>query len=156
MELILYTQSATPNRVDKSGYLSQIATIKNVRLKEQTELFNPTFILRTNENVYSANYLYCSFTGRYYYIERFDALPGERIAVQCRVDVLHSFRNEIKSSQAWVTRSANTADDSDNFDMLHNDYPFRADYTLKGCDLENSYTPFTNQTLTHPIVMVIK
>ena len=156
MDLTFYVQSATPERVDKTGFLTEVATISGVNLKEATELFTPTFILRTNANVYQSNYLYCSFTGRYYFIERFEALPGERIAVKCKVDVLHTFRNEIKASKAWVTKSSETADTSDNFDMLHNDYPFRADYTLKGCDLENSHTPFTNQTLTHPIVMVIK
>ena len=157
MELIFYSQSATPNRVDKSNYLSRIETIRNVRLKESTELFTPTFILRTNENIYSANYLYCSFTGRYYFIERFEALPGERIAVKCRVDVLHSFRNEIKSSESWVSESSETADTSDNFDMLHNDYPFRADYEIKGCWLTGGDSPFwAFSQAARNIFMVIK
>jgi hypothetical protein len=157
MDLTFYVQSATPERVDKTGFLTEIATISGVNLKEATELFSPTFILRTNANVYQANYLYCSFTGRYYFIERFEALPGERIAVKCKVDVLHTFRNEIKASKAWVSRSAETADTSDNFDMLHNDYPFRADYDIKGCWLAGGDSPFwAFSQSARNIFMVIK
>ena len=157
MDLILYTQSGTPKRVDKSGFLSIIATIGNVIIKDTTELFSPTFILRTTENVYTANYLYCSFTGRYYFIERFDTLSGGRIAVKCRTDVLHTFRNEILSSKAWVTESADTADTSDDYNMLHNDFPFRADYEIKGCWLTDYVSPFiTFGQGNHNIFMVIK
>lgn len=157
MDLTFYVQSGAPDRVDKTGFLTEVATISGVNLKESTELFNPVFILRTNANVYQSNYLYCSFTGRYYFIERFDALPGERIAVRCRVDVLHTFRNEIKASKAWVTKSSGTADISDNFDMLHNDYPFRADYDIKGCWLTGGDSPFwAFSQSARNIFMVIK
>lgn len=156
MDLTFYKQAATPNRVDKSAYLTQVGTISNVVLKSDVNLMTPVFILKTSPIVYNSNYVYCSFTGRYYYIETITALNGERIAIQCKIDVLHTYRNEIKNSSGWVSRSAATTDTADDYKMLHNDYPFRADYDIMGCDLADSHTPFTNQTNNHPIIMVIK
>ena len=58
--------------------------------------------------------------------------------VHSRVDVLMTFRNEILSSSAWVLRSDRTTDESDNYEMLHNDYPFRQDYDLLGLSASQS------------------
>lgn len=156
MDLTFYKQAATPNRVDKSAYLSTVGTISNVVLKSDVDLMRPTFILKTSPLVYNSNYVFSSFTGRYYYIETITALSGGRIAIQCKIDVLHTYRNEIKSSSGWVVKSAVSGSTPDDFAMLHNDFPFRADFDILGCDLADSRTPFTNQTNTHPIIMVIK
>lgn len=136
MNLIFYKQAATPNRVDKSDYLTRVGDLGNVQLKDTTELFTPTFILRTNPLVYNSNYVYCSFTKRYYYIESIDALSGSRIAIHCKCDVLHTYRNEIKNSSGWILTSSETTDTDADYDMLHNDYPFQADYNILGKDLE--------------------
>ncbi len=135
MNLIFYKQAATPNRVDKTDYLIRVGDLGNVQLKDTTELFTPTFILRTNPLVYNSNYVYCSFTKRYYYIESIDALSGSRIAIHCKCDVLHTYRTEIKNSSGWILTSSETTDTEGNYDMLHNDYPFEADYDIIGKDL---------------------
>lgn len=157
MTLEFFKQAATPNRVDKSAYLTRISERDNVVLKSDTNLMTPTFILKTSADIYKANYVYCSFTGRYYYIISIDALSGGRIAVNCKIDVLHTYRAEIKSSSAWVTRSDGVEDSSDDYDMLHNDFPFRSDYTIKGCSLQNYTSPFyAFGTLDNNFFMVIK
>lgn len=162
MDLIFYKQAATPNRIDKSAYLSTVGTISNVTLKTDVDLMRPTFILKTSPLVYNSNYVFCSFTGRYYYyIEPITALSGGRIAIQCKTDVLHTYRNEIKNSSAWVLRSAATTDTADDYNMLHNDYPFRADSTVLGCDLlGQAYNPFLQVTISgiigNNILMIIK
>lgn len=160
MELTFYKQAATPNRVDKSAYLTQVGTISNVVLKSDVNLMTPVFILKTSPIVYNSNYVYCSFTGRYYYIDTITALSGERISVQCKIDVLHTYRNEIKNSSGWVLRSAATTDTSDDYKMLHNDYPFRSDFDILGCTLSNQlYNPFYwsgTISLGRNILMIIK
>lgn len=161
MDLIFYKQAATPNRVDKSAYLSTVGTISNVTLKSEVDLMRPTFILKTSPLVYNSNYVFNSFTGRYYYIETITALSGSRIAIQCKIDVLHTYRNEIKNSSGWVVRSAATTDTADDYKMLHNDYPFRADYTVLGCDLlGQADNPIWGVTLSgiigNNILMIIK
>lgn len=161
MDLIFYKQEATPNRVDKSAYLTTVGTISNVTLKTDVDLMRPTFILKTSPLVYNSNYVFCSFTGRYYYIEIIKALSGCRIAIQCKIDALHTYRNEIKNSSGWVVRSAETTDTADDYKMLHNDYPFRADATVLGCDLagQGLTNPFYNAAslgVGNNILMIIK
>ena len=43
-----------------------------------------------------------------------------------------TFRNEILNSSTWVDVADSTSDNSDNYDMLHNDFPFKADYDILG------------------------
>jgi len=136
MDLTLYKQAATPERIDKSGYLTQIGSVSGVVLKDSTDLMTPSFILRTDPQVYNANYLYCSYTSRYYYITGITALTGGRISVNCKIDVLYTYKDEILASSAWVLRS-DRADDVAAYDMLHNQYPFRADYDVLGADLSD-------------------
>lgn len=156
MELTFYKQAATPNRVDKSSFLESIGQLSGVKLKEDTDLMHPVFILKTNPIVYNSNYIYCSFTSRYYYIESIDALKGGRIAISCKIDVLYTYKDEILNSSAWIERSDDTTNTSDNYDMLHNDYPFRQDYDTRGIDFTDGDGVFEQQNLNRNILFVIK
>lgn len=160
MDLTFYKQAATPNRVNKSAYLTTVGTISNVVLKSDVDLMHPVFILKTSAIVYNSNYVYSSFMGRYYYIETITALSGGRIAIHCKIDVLHTYRNEIKNSSGWVVRSADTTDTADDYKMLHNDYPFRSDFDILGCNLLNqTFNPFYWSgiiSLGRNILMIIK
>ena len=132
MTIHLYKHGATPKRIDKSTFLNDVGEISGVVLKETENELTPDFILNTNSLVYNANYFFCDFTSRYYYITDMEMLTGGRIVLHSRVDVLMTFRNEILSSSSWVIVSDNTTDNSDNYDMLHNDFPFRQDYDILG------------------------
>lgn len=143
MDLKFYKQSATPNRVDKSGYLTEIGTLSGVILKTETNLMKPTFILKTSPLVYNSNYVYCSFTKRYYYIREVTAMSGGRIAIDCDIDVLFTYKNEILNSSGWVVRSDTILTTADNYDMLHNDIPYRQDFDTLGLDFSGGDAPFT-------------
>lgn len=134
MDIKLYKQAATPERVDKTAFLTTVGTVSGVQVKEPMDLMKPTFILKTDAQVYNSNYLYCSYTSRYYYIDSIEALTGGRIAVNCSIDVLYTYKSEILGSSAWVVTSS-TAGDIADYDMLHNNYPFQADYDILGADL---------------------
>lgn len=136
MVLTFYKQSATPGRVDKTNFLTPVGTVQGVRLNENTDLMNPTFVLKTNPVVYNANYLYADTMGRYYYINRVTAMSGGRISIDCKIDVLHTYRSEILGSSAWVdVASATDETTPPAYDMLHNDFPFRQDYDVLGVNL---------------------
>lgn len=156
MDLQFYKQAATPERVDKSGFLTSMGTISNVVIKDTDEMMTPTFILKTDQLVYNSNYVYCNFTSRYYYITSIDVLTGGRIAINCKVDVLFTYKNEILHSSAWVLSSSSASDAAD-YDMLHNDYPFQADYEIMGADLSAS-SPLNPDQITGAknIYMAIK
>lgn len=160
MKLTFYKQEATPERVDKSDYMSRQGEVGNVILKDDVNLLEPTFILKTNPVIFKSNYFYCDFTGRYYYIRDFEALKGGRTAITGTVDLLHTFRNEILNSEAWVEVS-DGSDEADDYNMLHNDYPFRSDYVIKGINLSGGSgweSPFNEMPLPDDkeIFMVIK
>lgn len=138
LSLKFFKQSATPNRINKAGYLEQLGEIDNIVIKETENTLNPDFILKTNPLVYNANYVWCSFTSRYYYITGYDMMSGGRIAIHAHVDVLFTYMNEILSSASWVEVADNAADLSDNYDMLHNDFPFTADYDVLGKSASDS------------------
>lgn len=156
MELTFYKQAATPNRVDKSHYLNLVGTLSNVVLKDDTDLMSPTFILKTSPVVYNSNYLYCSFTHRYYYINEVIAMSGGRVAINCSVDVLYTYKDEIYNSYGWISKGPH--DDAD--DLMHNDYPFQQNYEIFARDIQSAYNPFAFEfnptgTLTYTNVILI-
>lgn len=153
MYLRFFKQAATPNKIDKSSYLTETGVLNNVIIKDETNLMQPIFILKTNAIVYNSNYVYCEFTQRYYYINSIDALSGGRIAIHCTIDVLYTYKNEILSSTAWVIKSDMTSDIND-YDMLHNDYPFQSDYDILGLSTSNSIFADSDES-SKPILLVI-
>lgn len=155
MELNFYKQSATPNRINKSGYLSEVGTVNGVVIKETENSLTPDFIMMTSDIVLNSNYFFCSATSRYYFITSHDFLSGGRIVLHSRVDVLMTFRNEILSSTAWVEVSKDTTD-IDEYDMLHNDLPFRQDYKFKGRNEQNSLFSTSSIYSGKSIVLIMK
>lgn len=153
MELNFYKQSATPNRINKSGYLSEVGTVNGVTIKETENSLTPDFIMMTSDIVLNSNYFFCSATSRYYFITSYDFLSGGRIVLHSRVDVLMTFRNEILSSTAWVEVSEDTSD-IDDYNMLHNDLPFRQDYTIKG--KSSTDTIFRGGSTDLSVVLIMK
>lgn len=155
MKLHFYKQSATPNRIDKSNYLSDVGEIENVILKATENSLTPDFLLKTSDIVQNSNYFFCSATSRFYYITSVDYTTGGRMIIHSKCDVLMTFRKEILNSSSWVNVSDKSTDESDNYDMLHNDYPFRQDYDVLGLSSTDSLFTSFNQTGTS-IVLVMK
>lgn len=130
MQCKFYQYAATPDRVDKSAYLTEIGTISNISLKNDTNLMQPVFYLKTDPIVYNSNYIFCSDTQRYYYINNITAVTGGRIAIDCKIDVLYTYRAEILESTAWVEISSDTSSP----DYMRQDYPFTQRKPVRGID----------------------
>ena len=135
MKLTFYKYAGTPNRINKTNYLSKVGEVDSIHIKMTTDLMKPNFILRTNPIVYKSNYFFCDKTQRYYYINSVTALDGERISIDGQIDVLHTFRNEILDSPAWVKKSGSNSERASK--LMHQDYPFRQDYYIDGIDFPN-------------------
>ena len=157
MTLTFYKQAATPHRVRKQSYLTEMGTIEGT-VKEPTNIISPVFTMKYNPIVYNSNYLYCSTTSRYYSYTDSDIrlLSGGRMSISARCDVLYTFRNEILSSSAWVNVSDGAPELDDNYNMLHNDFPFRVDFDTLGCNLDglSPFDPFAG--IGANILMIIK
>lgn len=78
--------------------------VYDVRLKENTSLMKPTFIM-TATNI-EANY--CKWADRYYYINDIIFLSNDLRELICELDVLATFKTEIGNYTTLISRASNT------------------------------------------------
>lgn len=92
---------------------TELFRIENVDLKENTSIENPVFRLNMQGNISKVsditrlNYLHWFQSGRYYFIDDIKFLRGKAVEISCRVDVLYSFREDIKESKQFTERCGN-------------------------------------------------
>lgn len=102
MNLTLYYNSSERKVIGKS--LQNLGTVTGI-LKGDATITSPVFILQSNNNYLSGtNYLYWQETGRYYYIDNIELMTGGRMAFYCSVDVLESFKTQIKAQTAIIDK----------------------------------------------------
>lgn len=152
MTLKFYKYDATPERIDKEKFLTSTgADITTVDFLDECDLMNPNFIMQTQTHVYNANYVYCDFTKRYYYVDSIDTLPGGRVVLRCSVDVLYTFKNEILNSYAWVEVSADR--DEDDF-LMSTPFPFQENTEILGRDFPEQPLNYTYNSEGKCIYMI--
>ena len=152
MNIRLYNISDNPNKVKKSASKSGGTLIEDVRFKDADSLnvLTPTLLLNINTDISECikyNYVYIPKTTRFYYITNISTVGG-LIAIDCKVDVLMSWGNDILASQQYVTRSESLINPLlvDNLLPMHSDHiiqiePFGDDVydtTCNYCILETA------------------
>ena len=151
MELKVYSCLDDRNVLDKKRLTLLLTT--TFHLKENTDIINPTFIVDGRNSVLdssisSINYLYCPSFGRYYFIDNIILLKGGLIELQCSIDVLNTYKTQIKQLTAVINRS----------ELFKNSYLVDEKTPLttqKQITLHNaSDSPFStsNLTMTNPCV----
>lgn len=101
--LNLYQTNSDPRQVTKE--LSVVAANIQIQPTATLDILNPMIIINYNESYLSANYCYCSLLNRYYYITSTSLEIGKRIILNCSIDVLHTYSNQIRSCTACVVRN---------------------------------------------------
>lgn len=78
----------------------------NVVLKENTDVFQPTFILQTDgAKLWDYNYIDGSnFSGRQYFITDVRSIGNNRFEVDAKTDVLSTWASEIRGNTAVIKR----------------------------------------------------
>lgn len=117
MQIKLYNTSSEKNRLSKlltgevnvTGYFS-----------EDTDVLNPTITVGYNTSLLSKNYCYIADFERYYFITGFTIINQE-IVIFLHVDVLMSYKDDIKNSKARIVRSASNFDEYIIDDMIINE-----------------------------------
>ena len=94
MEIKLYKNLSENNVIGQS--LAQIKSVE-ANLKNDVSIINPTLILYYTANILDSNYCFIPKFSRYYFIDEIVPISGDRCIVKCRVDVLESFKEDIKS-----------------------------------------------------------
>lgn len=106
MDATLYFNKSDKRYVDKQleAITYEGSDHIDIEFKEDTSLEDPTFILRTQSKVLTANYIYVPDMNRYYYINDY-TVSHQRIYINCHVDVLMSFKKEFKKENVIVARN---------------------------------------------------
>ena len=128
MNIRLYNISDNPNKVKKSASKSGGTLIEDVRFKDADSLnvLNPTLLLNINTDISECikfNYVYIPKTTRFYYITNISTVGG-LIAIDCKVDPLMSWSDDILASQQYVARSESDINGKvvDNLLPIHSDH----------------------------------
>lgn len=100
--IIFYVNKSKNNVVNKNivNPITLVGTLKN-----QSSIFNPTIIIKNNENILTQNYNYIFIEkfNRFYYITDITVLlPNIEITTKC--DVLESFKADFLNSQQIIGR----------------------------------------------------
>lgn len=120
MKVTFYTSSAEKIRVDKTAYLTEIATVEGT-MRDTLDMFNPVITFPLDlESFNTVNYLYISTFDRYYFITDCISLRSTVTEVKCHEDVLMSYRNSIKKQYAIIARNQN------NYSLYIDDSQFKA------------------------------
>ena len=90
------------NKINKNVNLGSPIS---VAVKQPCSVENPVFILNSSQVSPFNNYLYCSDFGRYYYITDISEAPGQCSYIQCTVDPLKTYADEILALNVNVSRT---------------------------------------------------
>ena len=117
MTINLYTNISEVNAVDKD--LTTLATLTGT-LREQSSIIDPVITFSDIDSyVSSMNYAYIQEFNRYYFITNVESIRDNLWKVSFHVDVLYTYRAEIRANSAIIERNEN------EYDLKLNDGLFR-------------------------------
>jgi len=103
MTINLYRCSADNRVVDKTNYLSDLVTLNCEMVN--TDILDPTIKLSSSYLTY--NYAYIPSFNRWYFVRGNDTIEGTHIFKFCHVDVLMTYKEEIKNLECLIVRQEN-------------------------------------------------
>ena len=107
MNIKLYHTNSPRNKLNKS--ISLVANIdgeSNIGINE-----NPMRVVLSKghlQGVQGSNYLYCTDTDKYYYIENYE-VQNQTVILTCKVDVLMSFKSQILANTCTISKNENVS-----------------------------------------------
>lgn len=102
MTIEFYVNQSEKNRLDKT----LVSAFKsNGELKKDCSIIDPVIkIVADVSSMSSVNYLYIASFGRYYFINNVISINNEICEVHAHVDVLSTYKDEIRAQRAVVSR----------------------------------------------------
>ena len=118
--IVIQTSSSEKNRLDKT--LTDIATLTGT-LRQDTSIIDPVFQIEGDLSSYvNANYCTVATFGRSYFINNIRSLRNNLFEISCHVDVLSSFKTQIRAKKAILKKSEN------NWNLYLNDGSLQAEH----------------------------
>lgn len=101
MTITLYQNLSEPHRLDKS--------LRNEKeysgnLKDSSSVVDPSFMIESEYDLSLYNYCYIPEFHRFYYITGIEVIRTNMWAISCHVDVLMSFKTNIRSLSGIISR----------------------------------------------------
>lgn len=113
MTIFLYQTLSEVNKVDKD--ITLLTTLTG-NLREESSLIDPEILIDGFSNyIDSCNYVYIQEFNRYYFVRNVTAISNTLFRISLHVDVLYTYKTEIRSNYAIVSRNEN------EFDLMLND-----------------------------------
>lgn len=114
-EFPVYIQRNNSEAIYLDKDLTDILTT-NAWLKESTSIINPTFVLEASlADLIRANYVTVPTFGRSYFIQDIISLTTDLVELNCHVDVLSSFKDDIRANKGITHRQ------EENWNLYLND-----------------------------------
>lgn len=104
MTLTLYRNLSESNFVDKN--LEEVTSLPGT-LKESTSVIDPTFIIEGGTAVLHCNYIYADDFRRFYFVNNITSIRQNLWALSCHVDVLMTYKIQIRMQTALIARQEN-------------------------------------------------
>lgn len=107
----MFTATFYHNISDTNVIRKDISHIKDTSVTptDTVNIISPVLIVDYDVDLISANYCYISAFSRYYYIKNISLQTGKKLLIECSVDVLMSFENDIYNAFVNVCRAENPA-----------------------------------------------
>ena len=107
MTIKTYRFLGDSRKIDKS--LTLVKTYSNADIVGNMDIQSPIISLQLDSftEVINFNYIYIPELRRYYYVENSTIREDGFVQIQCKVDVLKSFKTDILASTQYVERQQN-------------------------------------------------
>lgn len=93
----------------------------NGELTTESSIFTPSILVEGDSDIMGSNYLYVPEFGRYYFITNITVVRTDIYLLNCRCDVLYTYREEIRKQKAIISKCA----DYKSFNTYLDDGTFR-------------------------------
>ena len=101
--VVLQTSASEKNKLDKS--ITDVATVSGV-LKENTSIVNPVIRIKADLSSYpTCNYMTISDFGRSYFVTDIKSINGGFVEISGHCDVLSTYKTQILTNHAIISRS---------------------------------------------------
>lgn len=107
----LYKINDDPRMIDKTlGTATKVYNASDpsntLTPLEPIDTLAPRLIVEYDQSIVGCNYIYIADWDKYYYITNVDLTTAQRIIFQCKVDVLYTYKDEIKNLTAIKERGS--------------------------------------------------
>lgn len=102
VECILYINSSENNALDKN---ISVVTSDSLVIKDDVDMINPSILYSSSNDLSNVNYM--RFNGKYYFVRSIESIPGNIWKINGHVDVLMTYKEDIRNQIAIVGRNSN-------------------------------------------------